>query len=114
MKNAHTILLLRKRTGLSQGELAELIGISQSALSRIEEAQVSDLRLDAALSLTVIFGQRPHRMFAERFAELEDAIMTRAADLYQALRGKRDAKSMKKHALLDDMMRRATASRRKI
>ena len=114
MNNSHTILLHRKRTGLSQGELAHLIGISQSALSRIEEAQVSDMRLDVALALTVIFGQGPHRMFAEGFSKIEDEVMTRTADVYQTLLGKNDGKSAKKRALFDDMMRRATANHREV
>ena len=110
MNTSHTILLHRKRIGLSQGELAHLIGISQSALSRIEEAQVGDLRLDVALALTVVFGQAPHRMFAEQFNAIEEEVITRAASVYDTVRDKADRKSVKKRDLFDDMMRRATAS----
>ena len=110
MQNSHTILLYRKRTGLAQGELAQMLGISQSALSRIEESQTVDLRLDVALALTVIFGLGPHRMFGEAFTRIEAEVMTRTADLYQAMNDKKDPKSAKKRALFDEMMRRATAN----
>jgi len=114
MNNAHTILLYRKRAALTQGELAQLLGISQSALSRIEEGQVKDLRLDVALGLTVVFGLGPHHMFDEHYATIEDEVMERAARLDQRIRQRKDRKSARKQALLDEMMRRATANRREV
>lgn len=114
MKNSHTILLYRKRNALTQGELAHLLGISQSALSRIEEEQVKDLRLDTALALTVVFGLGPHRMFNADYLRIEEDVMNRAAELHQAARAKDDRKSVKKQSLLDDMMRRATANHREV
>lgn len=112
MKKSHTILLHRKQSALSQGELAQLLGISQSALSRLEDEQISDVRLDTALALTVVFGLGPHRLFHAQYAQIEDEVMNRAAVLHEGLWQNKDSKSVKKVALLDNMMRRATANHR--
>lgn len=114
MKDSHTILLHRKRNALTQGELAQLLGVSQSVLSRIEDGLAADLRLDVALALTVVFGLGPHRMFDARYQRIEDEVMNRAAELHQRIHGGKDRKAAKKQSLLDDMMRRATANHREV
>lgn len=114
MDNSHVILLRRRNAALTQGELAHLLGISQSVLSRLEDNEAKELWFDIALALTVIFGEAPHRMFSRHYTHIEEQVMTRAAGMHEANRGKSDRKSLRKQALLDDMMRRATANRRDI
>jgi transcriptional regulator with XRE-family HTH domain len=110
MNHNHTILLNRKRNGLSQGELAKLLGISQSVLCRIEDGQVANIQFDVVLALTVVFGVPLNRMFPQRYTKVEEDVMARAADLYQAHESKTDRKSLQKRNLCDQMMRRATAN----
>jgi len=114
MNNSHIISLRRRHAALTQGELAHLLGISQSVLSRLEDNEAKELWFDVALALTVVFGDAPHRMFSRHYRRIEEQVMTRAADLHEANRGKSDRKSLRKRALLDDMMRRATTSHRDI
>lgn len=114
MHHNHSILLLRKNYNLSQGDLAHLIGISQSALCRMEDGQVGNLQFDVVLALAVIFGESLNRMFPKRYAKIEEAVMNRAADMYQATEGRSDSKMLIRRELFEQMMRRATANRQAI
>lgn len=47
---------LRKRRGLTQGQVAEYAGISQSTLSEIERGEIAPKTIDAIVNLTNYFG----------------------------------------------------------
>lgn len=47
---------LRKRRGLTQGQVAEYAGISQSTLSEIERGEIAPKTIDAIVNLTHYFG----------------------------------------------------------
>ncbi len=99
----------RKDTALSQGELADLLAISQSAISRLEDGS-DPPTLEIALGLQVIFDMSPRQMFAAFYTKVEDAVMAQAAKLDRKIRGKTDAASLKKQRLLTSMVKRATSN----
>lgn len=104
------LVLLRRKHALTQEELAGLLGIVQTTVSRLEHAaddEVQNVRLETAFALQVVFGKRPSQLFATLFDEVEDAVMLRAAVLDQSLDGQDDSAAKHKRALLSDMARRA-------
>ena len=111
MTHTHRIVFNRKRAALTQEELAYLLSISQSAISRLEETgEACKLDLEIVLGLQVVFGLSPRAMFSELYTQVEDAVMTRAATLDLSLRDKVDPDSMKKKQLFSSMVKRATAN----
>ena len=57
------------------------------------------------------FGRAPRTLFAKLYEAVEEAVMTRAAELDLALRDKHDPDSIKKKQLLAKMLKRATSPR---
>ena len=108
MPHSQSVRINRKRWALSQGELAELLGISRPALTRLE-IETESTSLETALGLLIIFGLHPRAMLPGTYLLIEEAVMKRAARLDRRLRGKGDDKSLRKVALLSDMVKRATA-----
>jgi transcriptional regulator with XRE-family HTH domain len=108
------LVLLRRKHALTQAELAGLLGVVQTTVSRLEQStdyDVRNIRLDMAFALQVIFGRRPAQLFAHLFDEVEDAVMMRAAALDRSLDGCDDRMSEHKRALLSDMARRSGRNR---
>ena len=99
----------RKRWALSQQELAGLLGLSRTAITRLENESEST-RLVTAFGLMVVFGIKTEVMQRKLYTQVEDAVMRNAAALDEKLRGKSDLKSLRKIELLDDMVRRATGN----
>ncbi len=64
--------------------------------------------LKRALGCEIIFGIAPRSLFPGLYDQVEEAVMNRAARLYQELEGRADARSTRKRDLLDDMMKRAS------
>ena len=108
MPHPNAIRLNRIRSALTQGELVDLLDLSQSTLSEME-ALADTTRLETALAMQVVFGTQPRHMFAALFARIENAVMTRAAALDEKLRNKTDAKSLRKLQTLSLMVKRATS-----
>jgi predicted transcriptional regulator len=98
---------LRARWCLSQDELADLLGIDRTRISRYEKS-VEAPTLSTALGLQIIFDEQPRRLFQWLHAVVEDGIMQRAAELERSLDGLDDYGSTRKRHLLDAMMARAT------
>ena len=75
----------RKRTGLSQQQMALLLGSSDQ--TRISRYELNKRRpnVDVALALEIILGVPARTLFAGRFADLEAAIRRRAAELPPAV-----------------------------
>lgn len=101
---------LRLERGLSQIELAELLGLSVSAVSRYEDLSRRP-SADLILGTEVIFGVQPRAAFPALYAEIEDAVMARAIELYNRLEGRTDLSSLEKLRLLSDMIQRAEPPR---
>jgi transcriptional regulator with XRE-family HTH domain len=106
MTTIRTVRLLRKAFALTQGELADLLAISQTIVSRIEAGEEPPT-LETALALQVLFDVEPRLLFHRRYLRIEDAVMQRAAQLDQRIAGKADAASLKKQELLASVVKRA-------
>lgn len=101
----------RLRWALSQGELAALLGVSQSVVSRCESAScLPDIQV--ALGLQVVFGNSPRATFPGLYASVENAVMANAVELDRALGKKRDHASEAKRRLLTGMAHRAGGNHR--
>ena len=98
---------LRLRWMISQGELADLLDVSQGRVSRYESGEEYPT-LAAVLALQVIFGRTPRSFVSDLYSTVEEGVIRRAAELEQSLAGKRDFASAKKRHLLSAMMQRAT------
>ena len=76
----------RRRSGLTQRELAYLLGLSDSAISRIER-NLSQPTLTIALACQVLFGSSPFELFPDAFAQVEEAVKKRVKSLHDRLQG---------------------------
>src|SRR5262249_3850744 len=72
------------RLGLTQRELAYLLGLSDSAISRIER-NISRPTLTIALACQVLFGAHPFELFPDVFSQVEGAVKKRAVKLHERL-----------------------------
>ena len=98
----------RKQHRLTQDELANLIGMSQGNLSRLESGETPP-DLEAGFSLEVVFGTTPRDLFPALYGKVEDGVMRRAAKLDQQLGGNRSYDAITKSRLLKGMVLRAKA-----
>lgn len=65
----------RRLWGLTQKELAALIGtVSSAQISRLEQSKRAP-RIECALACQVIFGIPPSAMFPDAYASIEDRVM---------------------------------------
>lgn len=110
MTTIRTVRSLRKEFALTQDELADLLSISQTAISRIE-GDTEPASLDTALGLQVVFDFEPRLLFHRRYGKIEDAVMRRAAKLDRRVAVQGDPKSLKNQRLLAGMVKRARAAR---
>ncbi len=99
----------RKHWSLSQDELARLLGISQSATSRIESGDCAP-NLNEALRLQVIFSRSPRALFPAMYDRVEESVMAVAAEMDRELEGKTDRVSVRKQQLLTAMSVRSKGS----
>lgn len=60
------------------------------------------------MGLVIVFGLPPDHILPETYTRIEDEVMTNGAELDGRLRGKTDAKSLRKLRLLSEMVKRAT------
>ena len=96
----------RRQWSLSQEELARLLGISQTRVSRCESSEVAP-EIEIALGLQVIFGRSPRALFPGLYGRIEEAVMAMAAEMDRQLEGKKDRISLRKRELLAHMSRRS-------
>jgi transcriptional regulator with XRE-family HTH domain len=95
----------RKRWALNQRELAHLVGVSISMVSRYERGALPP-PARSVLALEVVFGRSGRRLFPRVYSEVQDQVMRRAAKLDRLLEGREDAASLRKRQLLQDMAKR--------
>jgi|GEM_PF-6964308 len=107
MTHHYNLRSLRTRWRLSQDDLAQLLGVSQGRVSRLELGEENP-SLAIAFGLQVIFGFQPRAYFAKAYAAIEEAVLTRAAPLERAASGRQDFASVKQRHLFNAMMQRAT------
>ena len=98
---------LRKQWGLSQPDLASLLGVTGSAMSRFENRS---RRPPAKLIIAadVIFGRGAKDVFPGFYHDVERGIVKRARTQYDRLQSHTDATSRKKLRLLTEIIARAS------
>jgi DNA-binding XRE family transcriptional regulator len=77
----------RRRWGLTQGELAFLIGYKTGKNISLIEALKQTPTLNAALSCAVIFNTAPVTLFPGALYDAEQLVLDRANELYEELQG---------------------------
>jgi transcriptional regulator with XRE-family HTH domain len=97
---------LRRRSGLTQRELAFLLGLKGgSAVSRMEGLKrVPTLIWTRACVL--IFGTRALELFPSLFAEVREAVRSRANELYMELQGNPSKTTRAKLNFLEEVLAR--------
>lgn len=106
MPHRNYLGLHRKRWALSQRELALLLGqASRSVVSRLELGRGRP-SLPFAIRCQAVFGVGIADLFPELFEDNHDQVMRHAADLDLRLRGRTDAGSARKRALLLEIVAR--------
>jgi DNA-binding XRE family transcriptional regulator len=99
----------RRRWGLTQRELAYLLGLKNaSVVSRIE-LEGRHPKLPVALACHVVFGTPISELFPGLLTEIEDAVLRRAYKLYDRLQGRTAAATPTKLDLLEQVLKRAAA-----
>ena len=96
----------RKRSGLTQDEVAYLLGCQSGAkISRFERL-AREPNLETALACQVIFGVPAEKLYPGMFAEVEQAVTERARSLAKRLQGDTnpDARHAQKMALLKSIL----------
>jgi transcriptional regulator with XRE-family HTH domain len=99
----------RRRWGLTQKELAFLIGAeSQTTISRLEQLK----RLPsfaAGIACLVVFDASAAEMFPGLFAEIREAVLVRAGELYEELQGNSSPATRTKLDFLEKILAQAEA-----
>ena len=94
----------RLRSGLSQRELAQVLGMSRSAIAKMEGARRPSLHL--VLAAEIAFGRAPRDFIPGFYEALQDEILLRAVALEFELGDRSDAVSMRKRAYLGALINR--------
>jgi DNA-binding XRE family transcriptional regulator len=96
----------RRRVGLTQRELAFLIGAKHhTVISRIEGLERSP-RLAWAVACAALFGTRALELFPDFFAEVHQAVFRRARELYEELQGNPSRATRAKLDFLENVLTR--------
>lgn len=106
MNQLNYIAKWRKGSGLSQYDVAALIGVSQSSISRYEQGERPP-PLTVALGLYIVFGVEPDECYPDLYAELLDHAVAVGLEIDLALEGKTDPVSRQKRRTLAAMIKRA-------
>jgi transcriptional regulator with XRE-family HTH domain len=99
------LLSLRQRSGLSQSELAVLLGISGSTLCKLEGLSRRP-PIEFAVAAEVVFGQRIRDVFPAVYDEIEQGVVERARR-WRARAGSK-SESGTKLRTLDEIVERAS------
>jgi transcriptional regulator with XRE-family HTH domain len=102
---------LRLQRGLSQLELAQLMGISVSLLSKVE-SQTRRPTARVILPAEIVFGLPAREIFPGAYNEIEKEVGHRARSLRAQVKHRSDPASGEKRALLKTMVKRLGASNR--
>jgi transcriptional regulator with XRE-family HTH domain len=98
----------RRKWGLTQVDLARLLGLSsRSAVSRIERAD-RDPTTATVIACGLVFGLATLALFPSLHAEIEDAVRAAVAVLREKLADRTDKVSIRKRALLAQVLKRIT------
>ena len=107
MRHPNHLGAQRKRWKLSKAELAQLLGYRYKSAVHRAEKDIRPATIKFALGCEIVFGKAVHDLFPTFFAEVEDAVMRRAAKLDEKWRGSRTKGAARKRELLQSMADRA-------
>lgn len=96
----------RKRSGLTQDEVAFLLGCQSGAKVSRFERQAREPNLRTALACQIIFGIPAEDLYPGVYAEVEEAVTERARALAERFRGKTnpDPRQAQKMAVLKSIL----------
>src|SRR6266516_477287 len=104
--------LYRRRWGLSQSELADLLGWNNKALiSRVEKKQRLP-SLELVIGCFILFGTPAAELFPDIAARIENVVMGHVWDFYERIQGDPSPKTKAKIELLEDAIERAEQRKR--
>jgi|HubBroStandDraft_4_1064222.scaffolds.fasta_scaffold78650_2 transcriptional regulator with XRE-family HTH domain len=96
----------RRRWGLSQAELAALLGVASSTtVSRIERS-VRTPTATVMVACCILFGLPTPELFTTLHDDIEEVVGTAAKILSDALEGKTDKISLRKRKFLEEVLSR--------
>jgi transcriptional regulator with XRE-family HTH domain len=95
----------RKRWALHQRDLAHLVGVSRSVISRYENGALAPTAR-RILALEAVFGKSGRQLFPSVYADVLDEVMRRAAKLDRTLSRSPSAASNRKRQLFSEMAKR--------
>lgn len=101
-KPRHYLRTVRLAAGLSQTELAGLLGVSEDVVSNVERER-TEPTIAVMFGLWLIFGKAPAELFPDLCERILDGVAARAVALDESLRDRDDAAARKKIALLRAM-----------
>ena len=113
-KNLNYLRSYRLRWGLSQRELAYLLGWSRSeAISRIEMKQRAPT-LKLVIGCFVLFGTTAAELFPDLSTSIETDVIARTWEFYEKIQGNPSKKTKRQIELLEGAIQRATQKPRKL
>ena len=111
-KSVSYLRLYRRRWGLTQSELAELLGWNNKAvIARFEKKQRAP-SLELVIGCFILFGTPAAEMFPDMVTRIETAVMARVWDFYEKVQGDPSLKTKVRIELLEDAIERAEQRRR--
>ena len=97
----------RRKWALTQRELGELLGgISASAISKYETLARTP-SIEVMMAFEIVFGETAHGLFPALSYGVRRAVHGNATALLDRLAANTDARSVRKRALLDDLITRS-------
>jgi transcriptional regulator with XRE-family HTH domain len=106
MHHHNYIAAARKKGGLTQYDLAALLGVRQGTVSRYETGRLKP-PLRIALGIYIVLGSKPEQCFPAVYDRILDRVMRMGAKLDLKLVGRTDPVSVKKRKTYAAMMKRA-------
>jgi transcriptional regulator with XRE-family HTH domain len=104
----------RRRWGLTQDELAVLLGCKTGAVISRLERHSRQPSLEAAYALEVLFGTAPIELFPGLHAKVKKNVIARARELYDELQGDPSKVTRLKLDFFEEVFARAHPQRKKI
>ena len=109
MPHHNYLVSKRKSHALDQPELAHLLGVSQSTISRLELGDRHPSVL-ALVACHILFGAHPERVFPDLYRQVGEALVGQAASLEKSLRHAEGPRAAKKRKLLEALVERVNPS----
>lgn len=104
----------RRRWGLSQDELATLLGYKTGAVISRLERDGRQPSLEVAYALEIIFGTAPIELFPGLHAKVKKAVIARMRDLYDELQGDSSKANRIKLDFFEEVFARKQSRHKKI